>query len=370
MKLSCNQENLSRGLNIIGKIIGTRGNLPVLNNVLLSTDNGRLKLSSTDLEIGINTWIGAKIQNEGSITIPARLLIDYVNTNNDIKINLEQQNENLKLNSNKYKAHIKGISATEFPLIPKLDKNLIVQINAKKFQTAISKVIFAAATDETRPVLTGLLLNICDNILKIAATDSYRLAQAIIKLEINSKQKKQIIIPTRTMAELNRIISIVDPVDVKIYLSENQISFVLGDTQIISRLIEGNYPDYEQIIPEKFTSKIIIPIKEFANAIKMASFFARESANNIKFIVGDDNAAKVSAISPQVGDSVSEVILEKKEGEKLEIAFNSKYVLDAINAITDKNLVLEASGSQKPAMLKSEKSKDYFYIIMPLRVED
>jgi len=172
------------------------------------------------------------------------------------------------------------------------------------------------------------------------------------------------------MSELSRIISILNPVKVKIFLSENQVSFELGDTQIVSRLIEGNYPDYRQIIPEKNTTYLTIDIKAFTNALRVASIFARESANNIKLIVDEDKKAKITAISPQVGDAESILNLIEKKGEKLEIAFNAKFILDTINIITDKNLILEANGKEKPAVLRPEKEKGFTYIVMPLRVDD
>ncbi len=370
MKLSCNQDNLSKGLNIVGKIIGNRGNLPVLNNILLSTDKGRLKLSSTDLEIGINTWIGAKIEQDGAITVPAKLLIEFVQNNTDEKINIETKGNTLNIKSKKYKANIKGINASEFPLIPGIDKNILTEFDAKYFQEAINKTIFAAAFDETRPILAGVFMSLSDDFLKVVATDSYRLAEATLKNSQANKKKIKIIVPSRTMSEISRIVAIVNPNKLKIYLSDNQISFSFADTQIVSRLIEGNYPDYQQIIPKTSTTKVKISVKEFANALKMASFFARESANNIKLAITKDKKAQISAISPQVGDSVSEIMVESFEGENIEIAFNSKFVLDTISAVNEQYIFIEANGNSKPAVIKPFKEKQYLYIIMPLRVED
>lgn len=368
MKLSCIKENLQESINIVGRIVSPRGTLPVLNNILLQTDLGRVKLSATDLEIGINTWVGAKIDKEGSITIPARLITDFINTNDDKKINLSLENTTLTLESEKHKAHIKGIEASEFPLIPEVKKGLSIEINAQDLKKSIAEISFAAAIDETRPVLTGILIKIKGKEMKMVATDSYRLAEKTINLGSSQEKNIDLIIPHRTMNELARIIPASEE-KIELRIGENQILFNFTNTQLVSRLIEGNFPDYEQIIPRKSQTKAIINKNNFANAIKMASLFARESANNIRLKIDPKGKVEIIAVSQQVGDNISH-IEAKATGETVEIAFNSKFILDVLAVIQDEEVILETSDKLSPGMIKPSKDKNYIYIIMPLRVEE
>src|SRR4030043_2378674 len=257
MKLSCTQENLNRGLGLVSRMISSRTALPILGHALLKTDKGRLKLSATDLEIGINTWIGAKVEKEGVITIPGRLLSDFIAVCDDKKINLSTEKQDLNLKSEKYQAKIKGTNAEEFPLIPEVKEAHNFEIPAKSLEEAISQVVLACAIDESRPVLSGILIKIAGNKIKIVATDSYRLAEKIITLSKNPGFNKDIVVPAKTMNELARILTSVSAATVKVAVSENQIQFNIDDNiEIVSRLIEGNFPNYEQIIPEKYTSQV------------------------------------------------------------------------------------------------------------------
>jgi DNA polymerase-3 subunit beta len=367
MKLSCTKEKLNKGINIVSRIVSPRGTLPVLNNILIKTDKGRLKISATDLEIGINTWVGAKVDSEGGITIPSRLIADFVSTNNDETINLELKDTTLALKSDKYEAHIKGIEASEFPLIPEVKKDSAVSVKSKNFKELINQVVFSAALDETRPILTGILLSIKDNVLKLVATDSYRLSEKKYILDKKISEELNVIIPQRTMHELARILTDSEEnVDIKV--GENQIHFSFGDTQLVSRLIEGSYIDYTQIIPKKYETRTEIMVSEFANAIKMASLFARESANNIKLKISKDKV-DIIAVSPQVGDNVSKVDA-KTEGKDLEIAFNAKFILDVLSVIKEEKINLEVIDKMSAGVIKPVKDKNYIYLIMPLRVEE
>jgi len=367
MKLSCNQEKLNKSLNIVNKIIGNKGTLPILNNILLSTDNGRLKLASTDLEIGITTWIGAKIDSEGSITVPAKVMTDFVSTNDDEKIDLVLKDTTLELISTKYNARIKGIESSEFPLIPEIKNSKLLTLDVKNFQDVIKKILFACAIDETRPVLTGVLFKVKKGELVLAATDSYRLAEATIKLESKADREIDVIVPSRTMLELSRVLSGATK-SLDVYLEENQILFSVDDTQIISRLIEGSFPDYTQIIPKEHNANYKLLTNELSKAIKMASFFARESANNIKLNFSE-NSLKVIAVSPQLGDNITTINMEKS-GEDLEIAFNAKFVLDILGVIEESSVNIEANGKLQPVIIKPEKNTKLLYVVMPLRVNE
>lgn len=367
MKVSCTQENLARGLGIVSHMVGTRTTLPVLNNILLKTEKGRLKLSATDLEIGINTWIGGKVVKEGAVTCPARLISEFVTTNTDKTINLELKDATLNLSSEHFKANIKGIEASEFPLIPEVKGGATIEIGAATLRDAITKTVFACALDETRPVLAGIYIVVDGGTLKMVATDSYRLAEKRITT-LSKSAKAKIIIPARTMAEIGRLID--ESVEkVAINVGENQVEFKIGPTEVVSRLIEGSFPDYEQIIPTNIKTKIEIPTASFSSAIKMASFFARESANNIKLVVKKPKIIQVLAVSPQVGDNVSD--LEASfTGDELEIAFNSKFILDVLAVIGSENVDLEFAGPQVAGVVRPAKDKNYLYIIMPLRMEE
>jgi len=368
MKVSCTQENLTRGLNIVGRLVGTRATLPVLNNILIKTKNGRLTLSATDLEIGISTWIGAKVDKDGAVTCPARLLSEYTTTNTDKTISIELKDTTLHLESEHFKANIKGIDASEFPLIPEVKEGETLEVAAQDLKDGILKTAFACALDETRPVLAGVCLKISNGKIKMVATDSYRLAEKTINLMTKESKELNIIVPQRTMAEIGRLLDeAVDKVVIKI--GENQIHFKMGPTEVISRLVEGSFPDYEQIIPKNIKTKIEINTAQFLNAIKMASFFAREAANNVKLVFQKPKKLEVIAVSPQLGDNTSklEAVLS---GEELEIAFNAKFILDVLQIMDSEKLSLELAGSLSPGIIKPAKDPNYLYIIMPLRMEE
>lgn len=367
MKLSCTQENLNRGINNVIRSVGTRTTLPVLSNILLKTDKGRLKISATDLELGVSSWIGAKIEKEGALTIPSRLLSEFVSSNNDKKIDLEVEDTTLNLKSEHFQAHIKGIEASEFPLIPEISKEPIFKIPTLIFKEAVLQTVFAAAYDETRPVLSGVLLRLVGDKLKLVATDSYRLSEKTLNLPRKISKDLDLIVPAKTLSELYRITQD-DQEQVSVSVSENQIQFTLPSTQIVSRLIEGSFPDYQPIIPKTSSVKVAVKTADFQNAIKMASFFARESANNIRLKILPQKI-QVIAISPQLGDNTSEVEA-KVEGGELEIAFNAKFVLDVLPVLGSSEINLEFSGKLSPGVLRTKTGSDFLYIIMPLRLEE
>ena len=357
-----------KGLNIVGRSVGVRTTLPVLSNILLKTEKGGLKLSATDLEVGITTWIGAKVDQEGAITVPAKLLVEYINSNRDKTINLDLKEISLNLSSEHYKADIKGIDAQEFPLIPTVKKASAIEIRGDVFARAIDKVLIAVASDESRPVLAGIYLTAKDNTLKIVATDSYRLAEQKITLEKKIEGEVNLIIPQRPMAEVARILR--DGVEhVVIYPGENQVEFVLGETTLVSRLIEGVFPDYTQIIPKAPKITMTAKSPEFNNAIKMASLFARESANNIKVKLSEPDKIEIIAISPHLGGNTSRVTGSVKGGV-IEIAFNAKFVLDVIAILGGDAINLSLTDNVTAGMVTSPQDKDYLYIIMPLRVDE
>jgi DNA polymerase-3 subunit beta len=368
MKLSCTQENLSKGLSIVSRSVGTRATLPVLNNILLQTDKGRLKLSATDLEIGIHTWVGAKVDVDGGITVPARLLSDFINNNTDKTIDLELKDTTLKLSSERFKANINGIEASEFPLIPEVKKSVEIDLARAELISAINKTIIATAMDESRPVLAGVYFFNKNELMKVVATDSYRLAEQTIILPAKPEKDFGFIVPQRTIAELGRILGSAGE-KVKILPSENQVEFVMEDTILVSRLIEGTFPDYAQIIPKESKTTMEVATSEFNNAIKMASLFARESANNIKLRITAPDKIEVLATSSHIGDNIS-TSTGLVKGDSIEVAFNAKFILDCLAVIGSERVTLDLLSNMAAGVLRGNKDKNYLYVIMPLRIDE
>ena len=370
MKLSCTQENLNKGLNLVSRIITPKITLPILNNVLLETDKGRLKISVTDLEIGINIWIRSKIEKEGKITVPAKIISEFVSLCDDKQIDIIQTDQKIDLKTDNYSATIQGTTADEFPLIPEVKDAPICSVSGKILEEAIPQVIVAAAIDETRPVLSGICFKFTQNKLKLAATDSYRLAENTIPLEQKLKADQTVIVPLKTIQEIGRVLAGTASENVKISISENQIRFAVNDdVEIISRLIEGNFPNYEQIIPQNYNTKVKMDFEDFQSALKIVSLFAKESANNIKIKLEKGKNLEITAQAEQVGTSKARAKAEIS-GDDLELSFNSKFVLDGLNAIKRGKINFDLSGKLSPAKLIVADSKNYFYIIMPLRMEE
>ncbi len=369
MKLSCTKENLNQGLNIVGRLAKPQATLPVLSNILLKTENGRLKLSATDLEIGANCFIGAKIDKEGAVTIPAKLLIEYVMMNDDNKIELSVENNTLNLKSEKYKAKIKGIAANEFPLIPEIKEKVAASFSPSKFKEAITQVLIAPSYDETKPVLAGVYLKLSKKEARFAATDSFRLAEKVITFEKEEERaEKTVVIPARTLSEVSRIIALIQPSQAQIAISSNQILFTLDDVEIISRLIEGSFPEYEAIIPKSTETQTVISTSEFQNTLKIANLFAKETGSNIKLEIKKSEIL-VSAVSSLLGENTSKLKAET-EGPEVEITFNAKFILDALSVISAPKITLSVTGKLNPGLIKPFGQKDYLYLIMPLQTEE
>lgn len=368
MKISCTQEKLNRGVSIVSRIVGNRTTLPVLSNIYLEAKGGELKLSATDLEIGVTTKVGAKVDIEGATTVPARLISEFIAANNDESIDLETKDLTLRLKSDRYEANIKGIDPSEFPQIPDIAKDSLIEVPTMELMKSISEVVIACATDDTRPVLSGVYFKFSKGVLYLVATDSYRLAEKRIEAP-GIDVEKEFIVPVRTMQEVLRIAGSVESAGkIAISATENQVSFTIGNSQIVSRLIEGAFPNYKQIIPASFRSSADIELKELVSAVKMAALFARQGANNIK-IKFTPTVLVITSVADQIGDNTSSVPAQVS-GDEVEITFNAKYVLDILQVMTEKKILFEVNDKASPGVIKSEKAKNYIYIIMPLRVEE
>lgn len=364
MKLSCLQENLNKGIGVVSRLVAQRGTLEILSHILLATEKGRLKLSATNLEIGINYKIGAKIDSEGSITVPARLFHDFVSQLPTGKIDLELKESTLVSKIGDFESQINGLSAEEFPLIPRIKEDKVFSIKASEFKEAINQVSFSAALDEARPVLAGIFLKVSKGQLILAATDSYRLAEKRVNLAEKNTKEIEVIVPARSMIEFSRILDD-GAKEVNVYLDETQAMFETEEVEFTSRLVEGKFPDYEQIIPKEAETKAVFEKGEFFNVIKVVALFSRESAGSVTLNVKSGKIEAVSAGS-QFGESRA-AANAKIEGKDAEIVFNSKYILDVLNNVSDGSISLEMSGKLNPGVMKKEGDKTYVYVIMPLR---
>lgn len=375
MKVSCLQENLAKGLSIVSRAVATRSTLPVLSNILLSTDESRIKLSATNLEIGINCWIGAKVEQEGATTVPARLLADFVNSLPAERIDLEliTRTQTLNLKCGRFEANIKGIDAQEFPLILVPEEDDRVSIAPDALRQMVDQVAFAAATDESRPVLTGVLASLSSDSLAFAAADGYRLSVRSTPLEGGPTQPMDVIIPARALQELRRISGEEEePIEILIASDRNQVFFHLNDVDLISQLVEGTFPDYNQIIPTTHNTKALINTADFLKVVRMAFIFARDSANIARVQVipaGDEGDARliVSATSSEHGDNVSELDVTV-EGAPIEMAFNARYLIDVLSVIDTAQVSLETRDPSSPGVLRPVGGGDFVHVIMPMHI--
>lgn len=366
MKVTCKRENLIKGLNIVGRMVKQRATLPVLGNVLISSDSGRLKLSATDLETAVITWVGGKIDEEGAITIPARTLFDYVSAASDEVISLNAQNSDVALKSDRNQATIKGISADEFPIIPSVSSKSVVSVPALELKNAILSVSSCAAPDETRPVLAGILFRAKESKLYVVATDSYRLAEKSVAIKDAPSDFGDVIIPQRAAVELARVLPD-EETAVLVSVGENQAQFVCDDVVFLSRQIEGSFPDYEQILPKETVYEFEVEKNAAVEAIKVANVFARDIGGNIKLAAQKDKI-EITSISAQTGDTKTTLEVAST-GKPITVAFNARYIMDALSVISGSRISFSLSGELSPGQISEKDDVSFKYIIMPLRSE-
>ena len=381
MKITCLQENLSRGLAVVGRAVANRATLPVIHNVLLNVDQSMLKLSATNLEIAMTTWVGAKIEEEGSITVPARLLSEFVNSlpNDPINLQLDEGSGLLEISSGSSKAHINITDASEFPPIPTVDDGIAAEVDPLVLRSAITRVAFAAATEESRPVLTGVELKLDESKFTMAAADGFRLAVHHGALLKPVPEEMSVIIPARTMNELNRLIGDrEEPVEILMTPAKGQVMFRIrgGDTvEIVSQLLQGTFPNYEQLIPQSYTTRAVMDLPTVLRAARTASIFARDGSNIIRMHLMPAEAdteppkVEISARSEEVGDNEDTVDLDEIEGEEGKIAFNSRYLLDVLSVLEKGKVALETTTSSSPGVFKPTDSDDYIHVVMPMFVQ-
>lgn len=368
MKISCVQRDLDFALNVVNKAINPNNTLPVLNNVLISAKEGKLHFGATNLEIAISCTIEADIQKEGAITVPAKLITGYISLLNDEKVEMELgENFELSINSSSSNTKIKCISAEEFPIIPKIEKENYLTVNIDQFITAINQTVFAASVNTSRPVLSGVYLTYEGNKLKMVSTDSYRLAERKILINNTTVSELECIVPARTMSELAKIIAKSDEKEVRIDVSQNQILFSVGGVELISRLIEGKFPDYRKIIPSEEKTKFEVSAPDLSLTLKRVSLFAKENNNSVFLSVSEDGRLLVSSEETKVGEEKSSLLV-KLQGVPNKISLNGQYLLDVLNFINDDKIDIIVNDRESPALVSPVKEEDYIYIIMPLKV--
>lgn len=376
MKLTCLQENLKRGLATVSHAVAGKSTLPVLSNVLLATDGGRLKLAATNLEVGITNWIGAQVQEEGAITVPAKLLVDVVSglPNDKMTLTLDARTQTLKVECGRFTSNIKGIEADEFPTIPTIaDKSPAASLSPDVLREVIDQVAFAAASDDSRPVLAGVLVRLHDNRLYMGAADGFRLATRTVALPEPVAQHVEFIVPARALSELSRIASDTSgPVTITVTPGGSQVLFHTENTELVSRLIDGKFPDVERIIPAQYATRTILDTAELAKAVKLASYFASSSQNVVKLTMepgGELGPGRlvISSNAAEVGDNTGEID-GMVQGEGGQIALNVKYLAELLSAVKTAQIALETQTAQSPGVFKPVGQDGYIHIIMPMSI--
>ena len=376
MKLSCLQENFNRGLSIVGRAVATRTTLPITNNVLLAAEEGRLKLVATNLEMAISCWIGAKIEEEGAITVPARLLTEFVSSlpSDTIAINLSPQTKTLGLKCARFEARISGVDAKDFPPIPSVDEGITTSVEVEALRQGINQVVFAAATEESRPVLTGVCTQFEGSTLTLAAADGFRLAVFKLPIAKTVSQKTEVIIPARTLSELNRLMSDQEEaVNITLNPNKSQVLFRLKSTELVSQLVQGTFPNYAQLIPKSYNTRVIVSVADFLRATKTASIFARDGSGIVRLVITpgsemNPGRLSVSARSEEIGDDVGEIDATV-EGADAKIAFNGKYLTDILSVLHESLVALETTNPSSPGLIRPVGTDNYTHVVMPMFVQ-
>jgi DNA polymerase-3 subunit beta len=362
MKLQATQENLAKALGTVARVASSRSTLPILSNVLLKTVDNRLSVSATNLDIAITYFVGSKIDKDGSITVPARLMQDFISSLPDSVLKLELSGQKLNIVTDKYQSSINGMPADDFPVMPAISGGTKWKLPAAEFKKALSQVVIAASPDDTRPILTGVYFHHRAGEVITVATDSYRLAEKRLG---KHKQPVNFLVPASAVNDVLRIIGDADK-EVIITHDDQQVSFEVGDVTLVARLIEGNYPDYRKLIPTKFSTTAKMKRADFANITKVSSLFARESAGSITIKVDkDEKQVSINAVASQLGENTATASAEITGGG--EVTLNSRYLIEALNVFSGADVEFCFNGKLEPCILRSSAEPGYLHLIMPLR---
>ncbi|MBT3390831.1 MAG: DNA polymerase III subunit beta [Chloroflexi bacterium] len=375
MKVSVLQENLTHGLNIVSRAVSPRSTLPVLGNILVATDEGRLRLSATNLELGITCWIGAKIEEEGSTTVPARTFTDLINTlpSSQVSMNLDIRSQTMNVRCGSSTTDMKCIDAQEFPPMPTPDMRDGIQLNVADLKEMIQQVVFAASNDEARPILTGVLLNVEGDKMTFASADGFRLSVRSAELSSPVGQPIKAVIPARALSELARISSDgSETVTMMLPPQSGRVIFRTKNVELASQLIEGNFPDYEQIIPRGHQTRTVLSTDAFLKACKQAEIFAREGTliARVSITPGGElqpGTVEISGQSEETGSSQA-VVDASIEGPPVLIAFNVRFLREALEVMKTPTVALETTADTSPGMLRPVSNRDFLHVIMPMHL--
>jgi DNA polymerase-3 subunit beta len=376
MNVTCLQEHLAKGLGIVGRAVATRSTLPITANVLISTDEGRLKLAATNLEIALSCWIGAEVQEEGSITVPARLLTDFVNQlpSEKVELTLAPRSRQLKVVCARNQATIGGMDADDFPPIPSVQDGASIELDPGELRAAIEQVVFAAATDDSRPVLTGVDIQMDGDTLTFASADGFRLSVRQLTIGKKVPEKAEVIVPAKALGELSRLLpDESDPVEMTLNQTKTQALFRLKTVELVAQLVQGTFPNYSQLIPESHNSRAVVEVGEFLRETRIASIFARDGSGivRLQFSPGEDVAPgklQISARAEEVGDNLGEIDASL-EGEADKIAFNGRYLQDVLQVLGGGRVALETSGPSSPGVFRAVGDETYTHVVMPMFVQ-
>ncbi len=376
MKVTCLHENLARGLGIVGRAVAVRSTLPITANVLIATDHGRIKLAATNLDIALSCWIGGQIEEEGAITVPSRLLTDFVNSlpPEKIELTLAPRAKQVKLVCARNEATIGGMDADDFPPIPAVEDGGTIELDPKLLREAISQVVFSAATDDSRPVLTGIDIVVEGEQLTFAAADGFRLAVRKLQLKKKVGEKQEVIVPARAIAELQRLLQDQEePVRMTFNANKTQVLFALKDVELVAQLIQGTFPDYSRLIPKEWGSRAVVEVRDFLQETKIASIFARDGSGivRITFQAGEDGTPgrmMISARAEEIGDNQGELDAQV-DGEEAKIAFNGRYLQDVLQVLDAGRVALETTGTSQPGVIRKVDDDSYVHVVMPMFVQ-
>jgi len=365
MKIVCTQENLKQGLATVGRIISSSNTLPILNNILIKTENGQLKISSTNLEIAITTHVRCKVEEEGEITVASKTIIDLVNNLPNKNITLQSAHNEVEVETENYHTSIKTLPAEEFPLIPQMENENIISLDSQELKNALNQVVFAVSTNQTQPEISGILFKLEGETLKVTATDRYRLAEKKIALKEKFLTPREVILPQKTAVELSRIIGSQKGV-VEISFNETQTSLCFNETQIISRLIDGQYPPYEQIIPTSFNSRVFTEKQPLINALRAGAIFS-QGTNSVKLEYDSEKQVLILVSeSAELGKSVVD-LPSKVEGPSGSVVLNHHYILDCLSNIETAGVEMKIIDDSAATLILPEGKNDYIYLVMPIK---
>lgn len=374
MKFTCLKENLVKSLNIVTKAVPIKGPLPILTNILIKVEDGRIQFSGTNLETTISTYVGGSVESEGSITVPAKTFRDFVANLSDEKVTAELEKDTLKVTSGKARAKINGLSASDFPPLPQFieDTADCLKISSREFSNAVSLVAFAAALDETRPIYSGILFDYSsvNKTLTLVSTNGYRLSEKVISLESNYPSFTAVL-PAKTVSEVSRIFApSEDVIEFMLNSNENLALFQSNNVLVATRVIDGSYPNYKSIIPSTKVVTVEITSAHLLEATKLAGVFAKDSADSLLIKIDTEKSIlSISAISQEMGDHVSDIEVVV-EGDSLDIAFHPKYLLDLLSNVKVDKLLIETGGSLKPCVVRPVDDTTFMHLIMPLTISN